>query len=568
MSIYGECIPTHKEAVTLASQVPPKFPLAAEKALDILDDVVARCKVSFVHNFLFTEDPIDLQHIADPNALKNGVLGTVSATRIEPSAAISKMTFSEHIQGSYMLVPAFSVDNFSLGFAVYDHLYRHITDWDKPVHQPQQASAKVQARFVMDDDTGSFMNIFEVPQADFLRIELTHAFTPTYQIRSTLRFNRTKFRALLKAGNFHRYGILDALESLQTMYEYRACPLCSSNHGGCMCRLPIIKSRHAFDHDAFKQNVSLWFGTFTGIANRAIYAGGQHKRAASMGCRLKIGHEVDMRMISAIQEWAAHQQHARGEDPRHSLVSVGVFDDNITDDTNAMSAQDPLRDSFDNGSISDYLFNENGAAPHLQERDQGFMQISNGSAVMEDSWQLANGLAEFVSSRVSADSVDMPWKRPKHDQEKDAALREFLHQSSEEGQPRRAPKLIESPKRTEKRQKTKTSPSQASRCTSGGKSDKSGAEEENDMIRKLKAELRKERNRASAQRSNFKRKAMNDARKQEIRNNREKAELLRGRELLLRQENMRLRQELEMSGLPAPAHLLEPQNFMIAEPLL
>lgn len=60
----------------------------------------------------------------------------------------------------------------------------------------------------------------------------------------------------------------------------------------------------------------------------------------------------------------------------------------------------------------------------------------------------------------------------------------------------------------------------------------------------LKAELRRERNRASAQRSNQRKKAFNDALKDAMRNERERADELRSREMGLRQENMRLRRLL------------------------
>lgn len=64
------------------------------------------------------------------------------------------------------------------------------------------------------------------------------------------------------------------------------------------------------------------------------------------------------------------------------------------------------------------------------------------------------------------------------------------------------------------------------------------------QIRKVKAEMRRERNRASAHRSNMKKKAINDALKAELQSAHERVEELRAREVGLRQENMRLRRML------------------------
>lgn len=61
---------------------------------------------------------------------------------------------------------------------------------------------------------------------------------------------------------------------------------------------------------------------------------------------------------------------------------------------------------------------------------------------------------------------------------------------------------------------------------------------------KLKAEIRKERNRASALRSNMRKRAIRDTMKMELQHCREKVELLRSREVLLRQENMSLRRRI------------------------
>lgn len=58
---------------------------------------------------------------------------------------------------------------------------------------------------------------------------------------------------------------------------------------------------------------------------------------------------------------------------------------------------------------------------------------------------------------------------------------------------------------------------------------------------RLKAEIRKERNRASALRSNMRKRAIRDTMKMELLHSKEKVQLLRSREVLLRQENMRLR---------------------------
>lgn len=71
-----------------------------------------------------------------------------------------------------------------------------------------------------------------------------------------------------------------------------------------------------------------------------------------------------------------------------------------------------------------------------------------------------------------------------------------------------------------------------------------------EFAQKLKVEIRKQRNRASALRSNMKKRAIRDAIKMELKHCQEKIELLRSRELLLRQENMKLRKRLvEDSGI-------------------
>lgn len=63
-----------------------------------------------------------------------------------------------------------------------------------------------------------------------------------------------------------------------------------------------------------------------------------------------------------------------------------------------------------------------------------------------------------------------------------------------------------------------------------------------EIVRRLKEQIRKERNRASAMRSNMNKLKMRDTLAMELKHSREKARLLRIIKVMLRQENIRLRQ--------------------------
>lgn len=71
-----------------------------------------------------------------------------------------------------------------------------------------------------------------------------------------------------------------------------------------------------------------------------------------------------------------------------------------------------------------------------------------------------------------------------------------------------------------------------------------GVTSDRNLERERRAQLRRQRNREAAQRSNLRRKMRNDSLKQNLRESQTRAAELRARELILREENLKLRKML------------------------
>lgn len=96
-----------------------------------------------------------------------------------------------------------------------------------------------------------------------------------------------------------------------------------------------------------------------------------------------------------------------------------------------------------------------------------------------------------------------------------------------------------------------SSPENSDKMETGAGNNSGGSEEQNksrkELDRERRAELRKQRNREAAQRSNLRRKLKNDTLKRDLKFAHEKASQLRARELSLREENIKLRRMLASS---------------------
>lgn len=247
-------------------------------------------------------------------------------------------------------------------------------------------------------------------------------------------------------------------------------------------------------------NLNFRAGTFEGIANATVYDG-LRSRTVPLGSRCTIQRGADPGVVEWLRDWAI-AKHKRFADPRESAMLAGNHQENaVLDISNANAIG-----HWEKGMVQD---SQNGAGGGADWLDGLVLDTKQEDVVTSaKKHQRSNTSSQKITDTTSATTTE----RECRNDNKDSA-------SSAEGAVSSSVALI-----------------------AGQKSETKG-----DLVSELKAQLRRERNRASAQRANLRKKAMNDALKRELKNSLERAGELRSREMFLRQENMRLRKLLAES---------------------
>ena len=506
--------PTQREAAEISHlDITTLSTLPSSRSL--LQNVLTFCLSSQVKSFLFSSECIELNHMANPFSVKSAVSGCLKRTGMD--MAPLNLT-SDHLHGTHAIFPVFTVDNLTFGFAVHESRYTPMSKW----YTEEQPVRKYHSRFVQDETTSSLLFVFNVQDMQEVFLDHTAVNSRTSITHLQARFERQPFFAKVFDDHVTPADLLPSLHFVVITSEQRNCPTCNQTRF-CICNLVVKRSRHPYDNEAFRSNMRLRLGTYYGISkvdvfrdSTIVFSGAQRSKAEYTG-------GIDEGLISAFRKWsissAQQPSHPResmllldaqcDEEESNSQSSRGFADTQLAVPPSIGACFDTGRASFDQHDmqsaiqyITDALSNKSSSNDFRS--DQTPCVVTNIDAVQSDS----TGVFPESSSMLPLSNSEISQVN-----------------SETEHQPVHFRPITK---------KTRQMSSSAS----------SNEATEREIVKKLRAELRKERNRASAQRSNLRKKAEYDSKKMEIRNNKEKTELLRAKEMKLREENTALRRLL------------------------
>ncbi|KAI0567679.1 hypothetical protein FGB62_1g253 [Gracilaria domingensis] len=504
MSPRDLLLPTAEEAQAIASlALNPDF--ACYETILSLQGVLDFISHADIFNFLFTEDPVHIRHIAMPDLSSKSIAGNFIKTRVEPGNC-SKTSLSCHASGSYLLIPAFTVNQTTYGFGI--HTYFDSSSGSTCQGRPP-AFRTVESRFVKNDSSGILLKVMDSDQSGLVTVEYSRMSSLTRVARSSATFYRNKFRSILRSGTLDMPRVLSCISEFYTANQYRRCPICTHAHNFCNCTPQLAKPRHPFDTNAFLKNISLRFGRFEGVGDVTCFVNGRDCRKALLGCRFVIDGQLNMSKVEEMRSMVI-EKHLSRVNPLNFFVA----------------SEAPVQKSNRHASEQEHPHNDI-LSELLSKQDE--QKLSTCKSENDASW--------LLSPIQSAVEAAFPFNDQDSVLPNDFSL--FIPHTADFMQPVQ-PKNLE--QESSDSIFLKVPDALLSPVTPASTSSQSSKDEE--LLRLQKLEKRKARNRASAMRSHLKKKAFIDGLKQELHRNHDNILHLRSREMMLRKENLRLRKLL------------------------
>lgn len=575
----------------LAAMVPCDNPPDPTE-LDILQPLMEVCGTEWVQQFLFTEDPVHIPHLTS-NTLRSTAsivdthISRVAASVPQPDPAT---LYGEHqaFAGRYVFVPAFTVQNITVGVGVVDA----IESRDSPWLPDGQSSMKVRLnlRFVHDASKRSLFSLVDLPDQDCVALHCTcvDPFAGPYFLRAML--DRTKLRAVINGGrlNFDYTAVLPALQSFLHTVQYRACVRCGAI-SGCLCYYAsVAPPTHPFDLRHFKTAMNEEFGAYRGITTMVMFDGGRKvKKVTIGGSHTLVQGAFDPASLQALANWSV-SQHARNvlQDPRQSLyfvtqgeptpvgtvgeegyeAFVGIFGepgttdlalgniDDLLDNVNVLDSREPLlshglEDNVPGISAKStdgfevFLGVDEGLTQTEKARNCGLISARDGRPPREsESWayQFSADSVQAIQgeSRVEVSGRKSATSNENAVEQSQSNLTQDVHVVTS-GQSNVA--ILPGDRSSSVEWATEIAPSTPSHPSTASEADV----DVRALMKKMRDDDRKERNRASARRSNEQNKLWKEEMHNALAGGRRKIRELRVKENAVRKENLRLRKSLK-----------------------
>lgn len=522
--------PSHAEAQSLASLATTSRSQPFD-GIQYFHGLLRVLKDPAVNNFLFTPDPIELHHLTHPRLYDLAVANNVLEVNVEPNADVHN-SLSDNWKSTQFMFPTHTADGNTYGFIVSDDIYIPGSAWGL---ENQQIQGIAVSRFVKNDDVGYTVIASYYDKWDAFRLEYTKLTTSTQQIRFLVAVKGKEFRALLENGILSIPAIIPLLACMQMSTEYRQCPRCLRVCTECYCAALTVKPRHPFDYDAFKKSVVSKAGNFEGRSELSLFSGGLRIRSGVLGTRFISNPSFDFDLIERLRRLAIND-HVGKEAARHSHIFSNTFGvvrsgrDENPFDTLAKRAQLNVR--------LENLGNDTALIPRSSAND-----AQTWTPFMEEQLQTIHESQQITPSILSNFLEPLEELTPsdgntQSSSTSDPTTMNLVDTSVQLSQSNELDATIVNS------EPLSTELGSISVDQQIGKTAAKATSHDESQVRRLKAELRREKNRAAAQRSNMKKKAILDALKHDLETSREKADLLRSKELLLRRENLSLKKQL------------------------
>lgn len=449
----------------------------------------------------------------------------VAAPTVLPDP-LDKLGDSQHMAGHYLFAPAFSANGVTLGFGVIDCL-ANTGDFWLPHGQYSVRKRVNTFRFVRDSRKRVMLEVFDVKEDGVVLIFFARYLSSTRAQSCQALFLRQELLDVVNGGNggLTTDSFVPALLFLKDERQQRPCPVCRGpSEAPCGCALPKIRPAHPFDMGHFANAMTHSLGEYLGVSSKRSFWQGVEQRHIATGTRVSLQGFVDPSVVIKLSSVAVKKcMRGLAEDPLMSVMLNTPTGEALqvvgpparSDETDLMSTGTWTKEGSTCTSSAGLQCNVFAASSYLSPSEVICSSPAVGSDHVEEEWWTAR--CNTRCNRYTADLMQDIVVRSVVDVDKDESSKETnrgnngvtsIHVLPISADHDDNSNLVKDPKLIEKRRK---------------------------------AQERKARNRAAAHRSNLRTKAIRDGLLSELKFCREKVEQLRATELMLRQENLKLR---------------------------
>lgn len=542
--------------------------------IHVLDELFMLCRIPFVTDFVFTSDAVaDISMLTSPVQNEHAVAAHICVSAVDSAPTDSLSSFGYSDDFLFATVPAFSVGAISVGFCTVRHIksMSHNSKGNDDGNESPDITTYLSSiamedapcnRYVRDDGRGIFLVVSEKAAVDTIELDCMVHRSSRRRTRVRARFSATILRAALQSA----YGVLQpnmtlpALSELSVAYERRECPLCgeSSPLNECSCELPFRRPAHPLDFRYEHCNMSLYTGQYSGSTTLRLFTmspvGVIPYAVSALGTRSVIKGNADRSVVSMLTRDVVQQR----------LASLSINPTALTVPSGQTTFLPiPLTDSF--AKLSTPFPNTTNVTPStpsvLNVVPPEPSQFTNNPATQQGDVldSLLAGLEDGVSDSAvntvtpameqntifTCEPSDSPI--PALDIDPDPlSFDPGLSNSTDDSSNKTEMAVAVTDATDEKDRRGDSSVA----LTTGGISKSSTIDE-----RAAKAEVRRQRNRMAAARSNVKRKIRNEKLRKDLAEIRKRAADLRDEEKVLRAENVRLRGLAAEKDIKVSMHL-------------
>ena len=562
----------------------------ASDTQQILDEVFALCRIPWIYDFIFFADPAaDISMLLAPVQKRHALSARVFVNAVETSSRYAH-SFDFNKELLFYSIPAFSVGSITAGFCV------------------EQLAARVQKdkqllqciRFVRDDKNGIFLHVSENEHTGVTEVDcLTHK-SSTRRTRVRMKFDMRSLRTVLKTRNgiLNPTDIYPSLIYLNVSDEKRACPVCGGSNPQCDCELPLQRPSHPLDFRFEASNMGLYTGFYQGATVVRLCSAGHCVINATLQSGSVIQGESNRELKTKLHKLAVVDRLSRLKERPVKLImpSEGV---DVAEMMDADAAADVV------AALSKQAGNTNNGTASAQEKDKCsdatvYININGTETPEMQNLDMTRDSEKELSQKEHTLDTDALFANAETDLNGGFETAEALLDTNElmgemEGVVNADSKMTDtyaaetqgtsqidlngvmvrsgtcsssSSKRgssgcsSDMRGEKGNSDSDKTVVGGEGESGKSGKSVEEDggdnsgkekakekgvdkvLTEEEKAEIRKKRNREAAARSNLKRKLRNESVRRDLACLTQRAIRLRVKEMMLRDENNRLRNAL------------------------
>eukprot|EP00177_Eucheuma_denticulatum_P001242 GFKZ01002263.1.p1 GENE.GFKZ01002263.1~~GFKZ01002263.1.p1 ORF type:complete len:463 (+),score=46.90 GFKZ01002263.1:292-1680(+) len=299
-----------------------------------LDPIVSLLNQDWVTSFLFSTDPLHFAYLSTPTVTQSAFLCQTSVTRVaatppqpDPSGLSGLL---QTINGQYVLVPAFSLDSFTVGVGVMDLAESSRNRCSTHAIYPRHPGCR-NVRFARNTQHRYGLILHDAPDTNLMSILFSRFQSTTHTYFLNAVFNREQLMACVRHGSkaHLRTGLLRAIRAVASEQLMRKCPFCGAEAKcGCDCKFPSGGGRGGMLTD-FKMSMRHDLGVYEGVLTRMDSACGAWQGMMTLGSFAEFQGEDDAEAVQRFCQWsvASYYESEMG-DPRRSrsLTVVGGGD--------------------------------------------------------------------------------------------------------------------------------------------------------------------------------------------------------------------------------------------------